>query len=38
MSLLKNLAIASGRGRLSAKLIEKVVQGYLKGLDLLLQM
>ena len=37
MSLLKSLAMASGRGRSSAKLIDKIVDRYLRGLDLLLQ-
>ena len=36
MSLIKTLAVASGRGVSSAKLIDKVVEKYLRGLDLLL--
>ena len=37
MSLVKNLAKASGRGISSSKMINKIVQRYLRGLDLLLE-
>ena len=38
MSLIKTLTVASGRGVSSAKLIDKVIAKYLRGLDLLMAM
>ena len=37
MSILKKLCVASGRGVASAKLCNKVLEKYLRGLDLMLR-